>query len=174
MKLNIIGQIVGFCAVVVSLLIYHQKTAKTMVRFKFVTDILWIIHFILIGAYTGMCTTTIGLLREICIMKRKKYAFLGKNIVLLMFCFSFFVAAALTWKNASSIFPAVASLVATLGFWSTGTKTIRGFSLISSLSMFIYGVLNLSLATITNEVITTTSIIVSFITEKLKKVNGAC
>ena len=60
-----IGQAIGVIAMVESFVIYQVTDRKKMVVLKLLDDVLWVIHFILIGGYTAMLTTGIAVFREI-------------------------------------------------------------------------------------------------------------
>lgn len=163
MNLNLIGQGIGIFAVVVSLLVFQQPTPKRMSAYKFAADILWIAHFLLIGAYTGMYTTGIAVFREIVLINRKKHPVLDKKIWLVLFCILFCSALIFTWKNIFSLFPVTASCIATAAFWKKEAASVRKLSLVVSALMLVYGIASLSVSAIINETITVASIFVAFI-----------
>ena len=71
-----IGQAIGVLAMLESFFIFQVADRRKMVLLKLVDDVLWIVHFILIGGYTGALTTTVALFREIVFYFRgeKKWA----------------------------------------------------------------------------------------------------
>ena len=165
-SMNIIGQIIGFAAVGISVFVFQQGTMKRMSAFKLICDILWTLHFLLIGAYTGMVTTTIAILREILLINRKKVPKTDNRIFLFPFCVCFFLAGFITWKNVFSVLPVCASCIATVAFGKKDTAASRKLSLLVSFLMMVYGISVISFSTILNEILTVSSILVSFVRDK--------
>lgn len=162
--MNYIGQLVGIIAIGVSFLIYIQTSRYKMVLLKLVTDVLWVAHHFLIFSYTAAATTGISALRELVFLPKKKNTYNG--IILFLFSLLFVTVAMLTWKDNFSIFPAIASVLATLAFGSNRVNLIRFFAFLSSICMLIYGVHYFSVPTVINEILTQASIIISFIKER--------
>ena len=127
-----IGQAIGVIAMVESFVIYQVTDRKKMVALKLLDDVLWVIHFILIGGYTAMLTTGIA------------------------------VCAPLTWANIFSIFPAAASVVSTWVFWVNKTETAKLIQLPSALCMFIYSIVYSSYSGVLTQIITIASIALFF------------
>ena len=70
--MHTIGQFIGFVAIFVSLFIYTQSNRKKIIIFKLFADILWALHFFLIGTLTGSATTGISVIREFFFIKFKR------------------------------------------------------------------------------------------------------
>ena len=68
----IIGQAIGILDILFSYFIFSQKNNKSILKFKLMSDLMWVAHFMLIGAYTGMATTSLSLIREILFINRDK------------------------------------------------------------------------------------------------------
>ena len=56
---EIIAECLGFIAIGIGFLIFQQKTRTGMLAMKLSADILWIIHFLLIGATSGMIVSIV-------------------------------------------------------------------------------------------------------------------
>ena len=160
--MNILKHIVGFIAVGFSVFVFVQKKRSGILKFKLLTDFLWIMHFLFIGAYTGMATTAISVFRELLFLKRDEYSFLKKPFLIPLFSICYLISAMFTWKNIACILPPMASTLATVGFWQTNVTTIRILGLCVSLLMLAYGALNGSIFTVINEVFTISSLIYCF------------
>ena len=82
----ITSQIAGFIAFALSLIAYHQKEKKKIFQTMMVANILDIIHYILLDAYSGFITKIIALIRnEIIIVKEKNKKF--NNLIVLIALF---------------------------------------------------------------------------------------
>ena len=156
--MEIFGQIVGFLAIGTTIVIYSQKDRKKLLLYKLLADILWISHFMLIGAYSGMATMLIAIFRELLFVNRDKYRVFQNQIWVVLFSGAYLISAYFTWRNIFSIFPAIASTIATIGFWKREVSQIRYMSLIVSVFMLAYGIAMGSIATIFNEIFTMSSI----------------
>lgn len=163
------GQIIGIAAIAVSSVIYLQRTRKKMIACKLITDLLWVIHHLCIFSYTAAATTAIAIGREFIFMQESK-KWSKSPVWIWVFSILFFVSAFFTWKDIFSIFPPVASSLATIGFFCKNVKMIRIFSLLSSFGMMAYGIHYLSIPTIINEVIVEVSIITMLIKSQKESV----
>lgn len=169
---EVIGQGIGFVAVLFSFFVFIQKERKKLLCFKLVTDFLWILHFLMIGAYTPMLVTAIAVFRELAFISKNKSVFLKSKLIPIVLCVLFFLCAALTWKGFQSLISPLASSLSTIAFFNDEVKKIRFVSLIVSILMFINGIVFNSYANILNEIITICSIIVGIIRAKNIKNKG--
>lgn len=166
-----IGQIIGFAAMAVSILIYLQRKRRNILALKLSTDVLWALHHLLISSYTAAATTAIAIFREIVFYNydnkwaKSKWWCAGFSAV-------FVLAAILTWKDAFSIIPAVSTVLTTVAFGSKRVFVTRIFAFLASVGMLIYGQHYHSAAIIVNEIFTESSIIVSFIISYYMKRKG--
>ena len=162
----IIGQAIGILDILFSYFIFSQKNNKSILKFKLMSDLMWVAHFMLIGAYTGMATISLSLIRDILFINRDKSKMLQSKWWVVAFCFGYGLCAAVTWGGAWSIFSPVASCLSTIGFWNRNVKTIRIVNLAVCVCMLIYGVATHSLATVINQIYTVVSIFVILVRVK--------
>ena len=141
---------------------------KRLIFGKLVTDLLWITHFLLLGGYTMACISSIAVFRGIVFINRDKRFFKSK-LWLYFFIALSLLTPALTWEGIHSIFPAISSTAATIGFWSESVKKTKTISLFVSVNQIIYCVARNSYAAITNEIVTITSILISLLRTRVKK-----
>ena len=162
----IIGQAIGILAILFSYFIYSRASRESILKFKLISDLLWIAHFMLIGAYTGMATTSLALVREILFINRDKSRVLQSRWWVAAFCTGYCLCAAVTWGGVWSIFPPIGSSLATIGFWSQNVRTIRIVNLLGCVCMFLYGIATHSAATVINQIYTVASIFLILAREK--------
>ncbi len=148
--MKMIGEIIGYTAIVASVLIYQQKTEKGLLLNKGLTDVLWIVHYALIGGYTGAAVSGVALIREIVLFCNERRGVKTKR-VLVLFILASVVCTAITWQDIFSIFPAVTSVLSVVGFWIGKPKVLRLMSFPTSACMLFYGIHNGSIAVIINE-----------------------
>ena len=84
----LVGEIAGYIAIVASVLIYQQKTRKNLLISKAVTDVLWIIHYFLMGGYTGAAVTCVALVREVVFFRSDWRSKNSKLILAVFLCIS--------------------------------------------------------------------------------------
>ena len=148
----LVGKIAGYIAIVVSMLIYQQKTRKRLLICKAVTDVLWIIHYFLLGGYTGAIVTFVALAREIVFFRSDRRDRKGKYILVCFLCISV-VCSVLTWGSVYSVFAMLGSLMSIVSFWVGEPKVSRIMAVPISICMLSYGVSNGSVAVLINEVL---------------------
>ena len=134
-----IAFIVGICAVCLYLLGYLQKKRKSIIILNLSSSILYIIQYVLLGAFEGalldVCGSASSVLaqnKERGIIKNHFAAFLvGVNLAIIAVGLSMYV-------NIFSLFPIVGVLFHTSAFWMDNEKWIRRVSLIGCPFWLIY------------------------------------
>lgn len=165
----LVGKIAGYIAIVASMLIYQQKTRKSLLICKAVTDVLWILHYFLLGGYTGAIVTCVALVREIVFFRSDRQAKNSKRILLIFLCVSA-VCTALTWGGAISIFAMLGSMLSIVSFWVGEPRVSRIMAFPISGCMLIYGVANGSVAVLINEVLVMVSSVIGILKHDRKKI----
>ena len=149
----------GALGVLCTIVIYQQKKRGALLLSKLVSDLIWFLHYVFLGAYSGTAIAIIGALRELIFMNReKKWAkhpawlvlFLGLSVL----------CGVLTWKNLFSIFPCIASAISVISFWIGKPKLSRFLSYPISACMLTYDIACVSVAGIINEIVSISSAIV--------------
>ena len=162
--MNFIGQILGFLAILTAYFIYRRKDRNSVLKLKLLADVLWASHNFLIGAFSGAVITGIAIGREVLFLKDKR-----RKIYLVLFPALYFLSLLLTYRGPLSVLPAIASTIATVGFWQQKPAAIRLLAAASSCLMLGYGLYVQSYATVANEVITLISIALFFIKSTAEK-----
>ena len=155
--MNIAGQMLGFLAILTAYFIYRSKERRNVLKLKLLADVLWASHNFLIGAFSGGVITGIAIGREILFLKDKR-----RKFYLFAFPALYFLSLLLTYQGPLSVLPAIASTIATVGFWQQKPTAIRLLAAASSCLMLGYGLYVRSYATIANEIITLISIALFF------------
>lgn len=170
--MTLVGKIVGYIAIVASMLIYQQKTRKNLLICKAVTDVLWIIHYFLLGAYTGAIVTCVALVREVVFFRSDWRNKSSKLILVIFLCISA-LCTALTWGGVFSIFAMLCSMLSIVSFWIGEPKVSRIMAFPISGCMLIYGVANGSVAVLINEVLVMVSSMIGILKHDRKKKTAA-
>ena len=159
--MKIIAEIIGFVAVLMTFVMFQQTKRKKLIFCKLITDVLWIIHFLMLGGYTIVFTTLISAFREVVFINNDKH-FWGSRVWLFIFIIFYISALVFTWDSIYSIFPVVSSIAATVSFWIKSVKKTKTISFFVSISQIIYSISRRSYSAIVNELVGITSLIVSF------------
>ena len=157
-----IAQLIGFIGIVANAVIYQQNNRIKLLAAKLTSDILWMLHYGFIGAYSGMAVAVIGMIREGVFLADSKNKEPSEKW-LIIFMIINVISAALTWKNIYSILPAAASILSVISFWNKRVAVTRVLSFPISISMLIYDISALSYSGIVNEILTLSSSAVSLI-----------
>lgn len=158
-----IGQGIGALAMIESFFIFQVTDRKHMVALKLLDDVLWVAHFLLIGGYTAAMTTGIAVLREIVFSVKGEKRWASSIWWAVGFSVAFAACAPMTWVNAFSVFPALASVVSTWVFWVERTETGKLIQLPSALCMLVYSTVYRSYSGILTQLVTVASIVTFFV-----------
>lgn len=162
----ILGQVIGFVGVALMCLSYQFKKSSTLFMIQLSASLMFCIHFLLLGAYTGLMMNGLEILREYLLLQEKKKWANSKPVIYGM-ALLMGIAGLCTWQSACSIFPIIASVVGTPILWKRSPKAVRfGGLLVISPCWMIYNICVVSIAGIVTEALSMGSIIVSFIRYK--------
>ena len=165
--LDILSKIFGFIGVASTIFIYQQKSRKGLLVSKLISDVFWLAHYALLGAYSGAASAIIALTRELVFINRdKKWA--KSRWWLVLFLVLSALSAVVTWKNAFSLLPAAASALSVISFWIGSPCLARIFSFPISASMLSYDIVCSSTAGIINEVLALSSSVVGILRHDIK------
>ena len=138
---NLIAQIIGIVAVVTFLLSYQQKKRKNIIAFNATSRILYIIQYIILGAYEGAALDVLGTVSSVAAQNKHK-SFISKHLKLVIILINLGIVAAglALYENIFSLFPIVGVILHTSAFWMTEEKLIRRVSFIGSPFWLVYNI----------------------------------
>lgn len=167
---EIVAQIFGFIGIAVFLLCFQFKEMKTARKIKMAVDVIWAIHYFLLGGYPAFAINVICFFREIVFINSDKKFFSGK-IWLYIFVVFNLASAVLTWKNVFSLLPAITACIATYSFWQKNIKKARVLALVNNGFMFTYDLTmeNISYMGLVSETLAFCSVIIAIIRHKNRK-----
>ena len=168
---EIIAECLGFLAIGIGFLIFQQKTRTGMLAMKLSADILWIIHFLLIGATSGMIVSIVGVVRSLTFFILSLKGKNGNSILLCCFVTTGVMAILLTWKDIYSICSIIVCILATVGYWQKKPERMKIFSIFVCLSQISYAICVSSVSVVVNELITLSSIVIFFSRVYINKKN---
>ena len=162
----IVSQIVGFISFIISLIAYHRKKKQNIFTTMMIANILDIIHYILIGAYSGCITQVMTLIRnEIIVLKEKKQK-LNNFAVLVLLIIAYVVAGILTYKNIYSVLPILASMIYLYFIWNGNELKVKKIAFCCYFLWLIYNICVLSIAGIISDCVLIISTFIAVYNEK--------
>lgn len=136
---QIAAQVFGAIGILVFIILYQFNDMKNVLKAKMSMDVLWAAHYLLLGAYSAFATNLICLGRELVFFNDDKKPFKSKAWLWIFIAFNI-VSAILTWKGFYSIFPAVASSLATVSFHQKNITVARIIGITNNILMFTYDI----------------------------------
>ncbi len=157
-----IAQVVGFIGTALLFLSFQQKKRQGILLFQILSGAVFILHYILLGAYTGAALNFIGFSRSVVFYNSdKKWA--KSPVWLVVFIVVSAVASILTWAEWYSVLPAIAMMLTTVSYWLKNETKIRLVTFPSSPCWLAYNALAGSFAGVVTECIVMSSIIIAIV-----------
>lgn len=142
----IIAQIVGFIAFFASIIAYHKDKKKKILNCMAISNVLNLIHYLLLQAYSGCITKVIAIIRYIVVINKDKNKILSSKFILIAFVLVYIVVAIFSYTNIWSIFPVMAAVSYTIAIWVGNEKTIKEVGLEGYFLWLIYNISILSIS----------------------------
>ena len=166
MKL-IIAQILGIGAVIAFLLSYQMKKRRNIILTNAFSRILYIIQYILLGAFSGALLDILGTLSSP-LASKKDTPFIKKHTAAVLIGVNVLIVGAGVWlaiqsRSLLDLLPIAGVLLHTSAFWITEEKTIRRVSLLGSPFWFIYNFLSRAYGSSVGDILSMVSIISAMI-----------
>ena len=133
------AQIVGILAVASFLLSYQQKKRKNIILCNVISRILYIVQYIMLGAFEGAVLDILGAVSSV-LAQNKDRGFIKRYTGLVVTITNLIIVGAglLLYENMFSLFPIAGVVLHTSAFWITDEKTIRKVSFLGSPFWLVY------------------------------------
>lgn len=156
--LIILSTIFGVIGIIANVIIYWQKDREKLLFAKLTADIVWTVHYSLLGALTGAVTCGISIVRET-VFLNKKHRWAQSNLWLILFVLISTVFGLASWKNIINAFPLCASILSVISFAIGKPRLARLLQIIISVLFLTYDIYVISYAGIINEICTLISVV---------------
>jgi len=163
-----IGQSLGVVAVILGFLSYQVRTRKKLMLLQTATTLVFVLHYLLIGAMSGMALNAVGLLRNIVYSNREKKFFSGRFWPIAFAVIMGFMGL-LSWQGWYSIFVVVGLVINTLALALPDPQKIRKSILITSPLVLTYDAFALSVGGIIYESVAILSSLVGILRFRKQK-----
>lgn len=132
-------RIIGFIGLILTFAAFQTNKHKNIVIIKLVSEFVFGIQYLLVGAYTGCVLNILGSVRNFTYLKLDEK---GKSTRIAMFVFMavFTVAAVFTWDSWLSIFPLVGKLFSTAAYSLKNPRKIRLLNVPTAIMWVVYNV----------------------------------
>lgn len=164
--IEIAAQLIGASAVLIYILLYHSTEMKKVLKKKRMMDILWAVHYLLIGGYAAVVTNSTNILRETVFLNRDRVKIFASKIWLIVFLVIMWTGIYFTWQDGFSAVPATASTIAIFSFWQKNVKVARVCGIIINFLSFSYNLHVMSYMGIAAEVLCFISTLTAIFMEK--------
>ena len=126
--MNYPALIIGIAAVILYFTGYLQKKRKNIILFNATSRVLYILQYILLGAFEGAVLDIAGILSSV-LAQKKSSPFIKKHLKLFFIAANLIIIAMglITYKNIYSLLPIIGVLLHTSAFWIDDEKRIRRF-----------------------------------------------
>jgi hypothetical protein len=162
----ITAQLIGFAAMACGIISFQSKRRVSILTFQTVSNILWVIHYLMLGAVSAVVANAIGIVRNLVYMQRGKRKFADSIFVPIFFVAAFLLSGIITYETPFSLLPMLAMAVATVAFFVTNENLIRWMSLGIAVPWLTFGVYAGSVASVISDGTNLISIIISLIRYK--------
>ena len=148
--LFLIGQIFGVIAVILGFITYQIRTQKALLFVQTVTALVFVIHYLLIGAVSGMVLNIVAMIRNLVYSHRDLKLFSGKWWPI-AFAVIMGITGMLFWQDWYSVFVVAGLVINSVCMSFKDPQKIRKSILVSSPLVLIYDAFALSLGGIIYE-----------------------
>lgn len=169
----IVSQVIGFLAVASFLLSYQLKKRKNIILCNVLSRCLYILQYILLGAFEGAVLDVLGAISSV-IAAKKHLPFIKKHTRIFVVCMDLIIVAAglLLYVNPFSLLPIAGVLLHTTAFWINDEKIIRRVSLLGSPFWMIYNFSCRAYGSAVGDFLTMVSIVIAMIKYRNLKNNS--
>lgn len=175
---EIIAQIIGLFAMVMTCLSYQQKKDTTLFAFQLAGSFLFGINYLLLGALSGAILNVVAVIRALIFIKKDKFnarhpawlaVFITLYVASYVLVFTVFGKEPTIPNLLLELLPVIAMIIANIGFRYADAKMVRRFGLFCSPLWMTYNIVNVAIGAIICEAVNFISIIVGMFRHDIKR-----
>ena len=156
-------QLIAIIAFCIWILAYYRKTVRDILIFQSAANILYFIHYLLLGALSGAYISFVGIVRNLLFLLFKK----NKKILVIILIVLYFIITVMFYENLYSIIPMCACSIYLLFMLKDNKISLLEGEFICALLWLVYGIFVHSYSSVITEGILCISCMVQII--KIKK-----
>ena len=162
----IVAQIIGFIAFFFLLIAYHRKDKKTILGNMIISNILNLIHYLLLNAFSGCVTKLLAIFRDYFIILKEKHPKLSNIIYLILFIIVYVIATIFAYNNILSILPLLAAMIYIICIWNGNEIKIKKAAFFCYFLWLVYNIFVLSISGIVSNIISILSTFIAILNVK--------
>ena len=174
MNWELIGQIIGIIAPVLTVISYQLNTKRSVMLVLTGATVAICINYFLLGATSGFVLNVVGLARNICcifVKEKSKGSYIVGGVFALVMC----ILGVFSWQGIHSLLIIVGLAINTVFMALGNPQRLRQSILLTSTLILLYNVIEFTLGGIVNELLAISSSVVGIIrfregAEKSKKI----
>lgn len=155
----IISQIIALLAFIFSITAYHRTKKEKIMLNMVISHTLNLIHYLILGAYSGCTTKLLAAIRDFFIIIKDKKK-INSRFYLYIFLIIYLIMLVITYENIYMSFPLIAAIIYLLSSWNGNELIVKKTAFISYFLWLIYNICIFSMVAIFTNII---SIISTFI-----------
>lgn len=164
----LLSQIIELVALIITLISYHLDTKKKIFKVMCFANILDIIHYMILDAYSGCFTKVIALFRNIFIIKKDNNKF-NNMFALIVFLILYITLSILTYNGIISLFPFIAAIVYMIVVWDGDEINVKLIAFVCYIFWLIYNIFVFSIVGIISNIISLISTYIAYYNFKYKR-----
>ena len=158
MDLVLIGNVIGVIAVIENIFIFATLKRKNILKLKFLSDSLWFLNYLFLGALTGAVLNIIAMLRETIFSLRGSKKFASHFFWLPIFLLLTLISPTLDCIKAGAfvpmtLLPAAGSMLTVYSFYQSSPKVTRYIALVAQTLWLIYTAMLLNIPAVCSNVL---------------------
>lgn len=130
-------QLIGFVPTLLIVLAQQRGERRLLLKAQFTASAIWIVHYALLGAYTGAAINALGLVRAtVCYYNDRRWA--RSRVWLALFVLLYAASPLLTWDGWYCLLLGLAMVLTTVALWVRSMTVNRLLFLINSPLVLVY------------------------------------
>jgi len=162
----VIAQIIGYAAFIFSLIAFHRKNKNKILGNMIISNVLNLIHYLLLGAYSGCITKVLAIIRDNFIILKDKNKKLSSNIYLILFVMIYVIAGIFTYNGVLSLLPLMAALIYIIFIWNGKELIIKKVAFGTYFLWLIYNIFVQSIPGIISNIVSIISTFIAIVNYK--------
>lgn len=160
---------IGYFGMLFLVASFQQNNRNRILILILTGQLIFIGHFILLGAWTAVAVNSVGAVRSLVFRFREERKWAASAAWPWIFVAAFILFGGLSWQAWYSLLPVAAMSVETVGLWQKNPRIIRIINLFPHPAWFIYNLLQNSWPGMTTEVLIFFSILIGIVRFDLRK-----
>lgn len=158
-----VAQIIGYLALLFVILSFQKNRRIKILLIMLIGLALWVVHYSLLGAWTGSLMNLIEAITVFVAYKKEKSKWAKNKTWLYVFISAFIIVGAITYSSIIDLMPIIAQIFGTIAVYQKNPKIIRLIMIIPRPLWFTYNLMVGSYAGMAAEVLIFLSVIIGIL-----------